>query len=151
MFVPQALGICLMEGNHSERKQIPSQKYPRHSWLENGSFLRVLHRLERTWATRHAFALHMENNKCIYIKTAVNFMINDPLMPLQFIYVFKLASVTEAPACLPLLKQSFIKMKEHCFQTLQNSLNVVYMWLLHLTTTACHQPKKLNCKNRSCL
>jgi len=80
--VPQALGICLMEGNHGQRKQIPSQKHPGHAWLENRSFLRVLHRLGRTSATRDALALHTENNKCIYITSAVNSVINDPFMPL---------------------------------------------------------------------
>lgn len=32
--VPQGLGMLLMAGNHSERKEIPSQEYPGLSWLE---------------------------------------------------------------------------------------------------------------------
>lgn len=42
-------------------------------------------------------------------------MINDPLVPLLFIDEFKLVPVTEAPACLTLLKQSFIKIREQPF------------------------------------
>lgn len=61
------------------------------------------------------FALCLENNKCDYTKTAIKAMINDPLVPLLFIDEFKLVPVTEAPACLTLLKQSFIKIREQPF------------------------------------
>lgn len=77
--VPQGLGVLLMAGNHSVRKEIPSQEYPGLSWLENDSCLWVLWRLE---GTRPMFALCLENNKCDYTKTAIKAMINDPLVPL---------------------------------------------------------------------